>query len=104
MFFHLVLVLRDDHFSRSEAQYVGSLVWRGGKNQNISPERIRKLYRHVPEAADANHSDLFPLAYFPVLQRRISCYPRAKEWSGCGKIHLVGYSQCERFINDDTLG
>src|SRR4051794_22704927 len=57
----------------------------------------------MSEPAKAYDPQLLSLANLPVSERRVRCNTSAKKWRCGSQVKLLGYSQAERFIDDDCV-
>ena len=94
--FHLVGIPRDDDFIGAEAQRVFLLVRRRGEHNDVSAERMRKLYAHVAQPAETDDADLLPLADAPVAHRRVGGDPGAEQRRRPGEIEIRGTRRTKR--------
>src|SRR6266446_2582067 len=74
-----------------------------GQNDDVRSERVSKFYRHVAKSTETDHANFLALGDAPVMHRRVSRDPGAKQRRGCGKIKIGWEAQNEVFIDDDAF-
>ena len=101
---HLVGMTRDHGFVGAEAERVFLLAGRGGEDDDVSSECLRKLHAHVTQTAETHHTDFFALGDAPAAHGRIGGNSGALERCRPGKIEVGRDAQDKTFIDDDALG
>ncbi len=100
---HGVRVFRQNHLVGPQAQSVVSLVGRRGEQHHMGAKGMRKLQRHMPQAAQPHDADLLALADLPTPQRRIGGDARAQQGRDRRQIQLWRDTQSVGLIDDDII-
>ena len=95
---------RDDDLVRAEAERVVLLVRRGGEDDDVGSERVRKLHAHVAQPAETDHADLLALGDAPVAHGRVGRDSGAEQRRGAGEIEVRGNAQHEALVDHDAVG
>ena len=79
--------------SRAEAQRIVLLAGRGGEDDRVRAQRMRKFDAHVAESAETDNADLLALGHAPVAHRRVGGDAGAEQRRGSGKVQIRGNAQ-----------
>jgi hypothetical protein len=104
VFFHLVLIAGDNDLVRAELQGILRFARRSGEQHHMSAKCVRKFHPHVTQAAQADNSDFFSFADFPMAQRGIGGDAGAQERRRRRQIHIPRNAQHKCFIHYDAVG